>query len=172
MVDTARPIATLVSLLADNAVGEISAQDIRDLLVSLVPSIGSFHVSTPVETVISVQSTYVKVLGTTTAGAVMRDFTMTVNNRLRYDGVPDRLMHVVVSGSFTPVSADTVGFKLAKDGVVIDETDVRGEAGMFIVVAPVLLSSTEFIELWVANHDSTDNLTVDFANFVVTGHIV
>lgn len=35
MVDTVRPLATLQNLLADNVAGDISAQDVRDVLLSL-----------------------------------------------------------------------------------------------------------------------------------------
>lgn len=38
MVDTVRTLAALQALLADNTAGDISAQDVRDLLVSAYPS--------------------------------------------------------------------------------------------------------------------------------------
>ncbi len=37
MVDTQRTLSALQTLLADNAAGDISAQDVRDLLVSVLP---------------------------------------------------------------------------------------------------------------------------------------
>ncbi len=37
MVDTVRTLSALQTLLADNAAGDISAQDMRDLLVSVYP---------------------------------------------------------------------------------------------------------------------------------------
>lgn len=38
MVDTIRTLADLQALLGDNIIGDISAQDVRDLLVSSVPT--------------------------------------------------------------------------------------------------------------------------------------
>lgn len=44
MADTERATATLLSLLADNAAGEISAQDLRDALVSCLGGYASIYV--------------------------------------------------------------------------------------------------------------------------------
>lgn len=41
MVDTVRTLAALQTLLADNATGEISPQDLRDMLVSVYPIVGA-----------------------------------------------------------------------------------------------------------------------------------
>ncbi len=38
MVDTVRTLSALQALLADNIVGDITAQDLRDMLVSVYPS--------------------------------------------------------------------------------------------------------------------------------------
>ena len=39
MVDTARLLPALQTLLADNTAGDISAQDVRDMLVSTYPHV-------------------------------------------------------------------------------------------------------------------------------------
>ena len=44
MVDTAKSVSALQSLLADNTVGDISAQDVRDFLVSSLGVYGSITV--------------------------------------------------------------------------------------------------------------------------------
>lgn len=47
MADTRRTLAALQALLADNTAGDISAQDIRDMLVSLVvPNVNDFRLTT------------------------------------------------------------------------------------------------------------------------------
>jgi hypothetical protein len=67
---TPRSLSELLALLPDNTSGLISAQDVRDLLVSLYPSRGQIELSgTPVATTFATQNTYTPVLGTTAIDA-------------------------------------------------------------------------------------------------------
>ncbi len=101
MADTERTLAQLLVIFQDGqAAGSISEQDMRDLIISLVPAYGSMYISTAIETVVAAQNTPLKALGTTTAGDALRDFTHAAN-RLTYTGVPDREFTVIVAISLT-----------------------------------------------------------------------
>ena len=97
MVQTVRSINDLLTNIFPDglAAKSISAENIRDLIVSLQVIHGGMYISTPVETIIGAVSTPVKALGTTTitAGA-SSSITMPANNRLVYDeavvGLPNR----------------------------------------------------------------------------------
>ena len=65
MAQTPRQLADLLVALADNTVGAITPEDIRDLLVSLYPSRGQLTLQTPVATTFSGSGVYTPLAGTT-----------------------------------------------------------------------------------------------------------
>jgi hypothetical protein len=67
MADTPRTLSALLALLADNTSGNITAQVVRDLTVSLYPSRGQLELASggAVETTFGSSGTYVPVAGTT-----------------------------------------------------------------------------------------------------------
>ena len=67
MPDTQRSKADiLANLFQDGQTAGITAQDMRDLIVSLTPDFAGLDFATPAATTISVAGTYVKAAGTTT----------------------------------------------------------------------------------------------------------
>jgi hypothetical protein len=67
---TPQDLATLLGQLPDNTSGLITAQDVRDLLVSLYPSRGQIELTgTPVSTTFAAQNTYTPLLATTALDA-------------------------------------------------------------------------------------------------------
>lgn len=65
MSQTPRQLADLLIALADNTIGAITPEDIRDLLVSLYPSRGQLTLQTPVQTTFSGSGVYTPLAGTT-----------------------------------------------------------------------------------------------------------
>jgi len=69
---TARTLSQLLALLPDNTSGLISAQDVRDMLVSLSPSRGQIErTGTPIATTFGSANVYTPVLATTAIDAAV-----------------------------------------------------------------------------------------------------
>jgi hypothetical protein len=67
---TPRDLAALLAQLPNNTTGLISAEDVRDMLVSLYPSRGQIELTgTPLTTTFAAQGTYTPVLGATAIDA-------------------------------------------------------------------------------------------------------
>ena len=165
MADVRKTHAQLTALLADNSSGDISPQDIRDMLESLVPAFGSFSLSAAVETSIATVSTPVKCAGTTTAHTTPRDFTHT-NGRLTYTGPTDQHLHVASTISFmTAGSNKVISFYLAKNGSVIAGSKTSRKIGTGSDVGSIALhwdlmvSENDYVEIWVENETDNTNLT-------------
>lgn len=171
MVDTVRSSSDLLTNLFPDgqAAGSITAQDIRDLIVSLTQSNCSVAMATPAATTIAVAGTYVKAAGATTFSADTTDFDddSGVDNRVNYIGTPARHVELAISLSMTCASSNQViGFKIAKNGVVIDESVVRrkqgtsSDVGAIALIAHVDLVQNDYLEVWCTNETSTGAVTV------------
>ena len=181
MPDTRRTLAALQSLLADNESGAISAQDLRDFLVSATPVHGSLYVSTPVQTVIANPNEWTKTLGiTTTAG--LDGFDSPVAGRLRYTGTPDVFVTVVCTLSFTSVGNNlTLDFRLVKNATttgadtvasnIMQRVGTGADVASATLVFSGILSTNDYIELWVLDEDDDSNMTVESMNLTATGFL-
>ena len=175
MADTQRTVATLQALLADNASGDISAQDVRDFLATAAKSYGSMHISAPTQTAIIIGNTPVKVAATTTLAIQLKNFTMPATQRLLYTGVPTIHAHVTASMSMTSASNNkTFVFYIALNGAVIDSSKIGILVGgtaieSISLQAELDLSTNDFIEVWVENITDNSNLTVELMNVMVQG---
>ena len=170
MVDTVRSEADLLTNLFPDgqAAGSITANDIRDLIVSLKQSNCSVALNTPAATTIAVAGTYVKAAGTTDFSADTTDLTGPVDNRFKYVGTPGRHFEIAISLSMTcAASNQTLGFKIAKNGVVIDESVVRRrqgtstDVGAISLIAHTDLVQNDYIEVWCTNETTTGSVTVE-----------
>jgi hypothetical protein len=84
---TPRDLAALLAQLPDNTSGLISAEDVRDLLVSLYPSRGQIDlVGTPQSTTFAAQNTYTPILAPTAIDAAVCTacVEMPANGQLRF----------------------------------------------------------------------------------------
>ena len=136
---------------------------------------GGMYVSTAVETVISVQSTPTKALGTTTVSAYLEDFEMSANNRLTYLGRQTSHFHVAVALSMTSAAnIQVTSMTIGKNGTSLPETEIQRkigtgtDVGAVAVVGLVELAKDDYLEMFVANETSTGNLTVEFMNFTAS----
>lgn len=180
MADTRRTSDDLLTNLFQDgqAASSITAQDLRDLIVSLVPSHGSFTIDTPAATTIVTPGTYVKAAGTTTFDADPDDFSddAGTDNRLKYTGTPTRHVTVAVSISMTCGGSNQVlGFKIAKNGILIDDSVARRKVGTgsdiggIGVHAHVDMTTGDYIEIWCTNETSTSTVTVEEVHLMATG---
>lgn len=127
------------------------------------------YVSSSAETTIGTAGTFVKAAGTTTltTAPAAKGWSMPTNNRLRYDGVADRLavVHCPLSLQAAGTAVD-LSIRLAKNGTTIADTEITlrvasaSQDGAVSTVGLVEVSNGDYIELWVANETDTTNLTV------------
>jgi hypothetical protein len=179
MADTPRTVADLIGLLPLATLRAGSIQDVRDLIVSLAPSMGSMYVSTPAQTTIGVAGTYVKAAGTWTQVSSVSGLVMQSNGRLVQTLDVARHYHIAASLSMTAQGANqTAGFKIAKNGVVLDHSYVArkittgADIGGHALHADVQLVKDDYLELWLTNETSTNWVQLNAAYLFAVGHIV
>lgn len=169
MTDTVKTFAQLKTLFADNSVGAISAQDLRDFVETLKTLHGAIHLSSESATAIAVSGTYVKAAGTTVRdNDSASEITMPANNRLQYSDTIARKFIVICNSTWDVASGTdiVVGIKLAINGVVVDTSEVKTTVtkatGITYIATThfLTLNSGDYVELWVANHTNTTNLTL------------
>lgn len=183
MTDTVRTTATLLSSqFADGqAANSITANDLRDLIVSLRPSFGECAMQgNSTATVIASAGAYVKVGGTTSLSGneLLFDNNSTNTGRLRYTGAPNRMVLFSASCSFlVAANNQVVSFKgflfdtSGGSGAVINSSLVTrkitasGELGAATVQGSALMSVNDFLEVHVTNETATNNVTVADFNF-------
>ena len=120
MVDTARSLAALQVLLADNVSGDISPQDVRDLLVSVVPAQGGLAITTPAETVITNADWY-PISGVWDLNPLTdTGFVEAANGQLQYTGTPTRI--ATATGTISPAAGKDKEFEfcIAKNGTPLN----------------------------------------------------
>lgn len=183
MVDTVRTTATLLSSVFQDgqAANEITANDMRDLIVSLRPSFGECSMQgNAAATTIAVASTYYKIAGTTalSGNELLFDNNSTNTGRLRYIGAPNRIVLFSASISLSAASNNQVlslkGWHYddsASSGSLVDASLVSrkvtasGELGAVVVQGSALMSVNDYVEIHVTNETSTADVTVEDFNF-------
>jgi len=169
MADTRRSLSALQALLADNQSGDISPQDVRDFVVSCGFPYGAYYLTSPTATAITGANAWIKAAGTTTSTNI-KEFTAT-DNRLTYAGAAPVHIHCVSSVSFTCESNNqVVHLRVVKNG---DETltdsvasnlqrkvGTGTDVGAVAVHSDTMMSSGDYIELWVMNETSGADVTV------------
>ena len=123
-------------------------------------------------TTISAISTPVKIAGTTTSASVTQKFTNT-DNRATYIGSFVRYFKVTATLSATSGNNNQVGVYIAKNGAIINESEVygttsgTGRAENIVVQTLVKLSTNDYIEIFVENATATNNVTVTDLNVII-----
>lgn len=167
MADTVRTLAALKTLLADNTTGLISPQDLRDLLVSLIPGHGSIYISAPAATTIAQAGTFVKAAGTTTAAHLDTAFDMPADNRLRYVGATAVHATVSVTLSFTCAGNNQdLAFQIHKNGDPVTGSHISVKIGTgtdersTALHVDADLAQNDYLEVWITNATGTAAVTL------------
>lgn len=178
MVDTVRTTTDLLTNLFQDgqAANSITAQDMRDLIVSMKTPVGQFTLSASAATTISVAGTYVKCAGSTTLSGLEHLFTNDggTNNRLKYTGGIARPFLIMGQGAFTCASNhETIAFTTAVNGTPESAVSrVRNDTGSNLSEITehrvVTLNPNDYIEIWATNETSTASITVE--NFIYSVH--
>jgi hypothetical protein len=184
MADTARTFTNLVTNLFQDGQADdsITPQDLRDLIISMQSEHGGIYVSTPASTSIAVAGTAVKGAGTTTLfGETANKFDMPTDNRLRYTGTPTRTVKVSANISVeldTAIVSKLLTAKIYKNGALITGAVNQAFAPattakpvQISVDAMVSLALNDYVEVWVANEDSTDNVTIQKMTLVAESRL-
>ena len=114
----------------------------------------------------------VKVAGTTTSAGITSKFTNT-DNRATYIGSQTKIFKVSVTASVTSGNGHQIGVYIAKNGVVLPESEIYGTANAsgraenIVVQTLVELSENDYIEVFVENNTSVTNVTVTDLNVTV-----
>jgi hypothetical protein len=175
MADTQRSIAEVLALLATNSKGLISAQDLRDTVVTLQPSLGNSYLSGEVETNLTVEGTYVKLAGNTDEGYLKR-FSSLGHLDLIYSGAAVCQAHVIASFAISGETDMQLGFQLALNDTLLPATyQVVMIPGADKYVAVTLVGSVELstndqITVWGACLNGTGNITCKSFTMQATGH--
>lgn len=180
MADTKRSLASLLALLADNTTGDISAQDMRDVVVSLGSDYGDMYMTpeNSTETVIADTTNFFPIGGTFVFKSGL-DWDMNTNGQLRYIGAAARSVKVTASCTFTSASNNqTLEFALAKNGVVVPGTyvDKRVNTGADVrsltVVGLDTFTTNDYASIMVRNQSSAANCTIKHMNVCATGYVL
>lgn len=180
MVDTSRTVSDLTANLFQDgqASGSITPQDLRDLVETVQVKQGSIYVSSATTTTIASTGVYVEAAGTWTLSTspTANEFDMNTNGRLRYTGTPTVNCMFMVTTSMQMAAGTTLketGLQLHKNGTLITGStiirlspSVNNKPGNVTTFALASMATNDYISIYVANLDSTDNIDVDNANLI------
>ena len=178
MADTKRSLAEILTLFADNTSGAISAQDLRDMVVTIEPDHGEIHVTSASATTVSDTTSYFDAAGTYSLDSG-DDWDMNTNGQLRYTGTPDRYAEITVSFSITAASNNqTLHFRIAKNGTSIAASDTQRKVGTGADVGSggchgsTTVSTNDYITLEVRNETSASDVTFETCELYAKGFAV
>ena len=169
MADTQRTVSAIYTLLADNAVGAISAQDLRDGLETMRCGYGQLYVAADSEITPSNTTDYTEcTAGTWTLGADAHWFDESGGNgRLTYTGAAAVVCLCIAAFSMTAGGNNQVShWKLGKSGTTAAASEIDRKIGTGTDVgsaSTMLLTSLangNYLSLWGRNETSTATLTV------------
>lgn len=178
MVDTVRTESDLLTALFQDgqAANSITAQDVRDLIVSMRPGFGEAAMQgNATATTIGSAGTYVKAAGTTALSGdeYLFDDDSSTANRLRYTGTPEKLVMFWCTCSFTSASNNQqISFKAylhddsGASGAVIDDSLVTqfvqstSDTMSVTVVGHAHMATNDYLEMHVTNETGTNNVTI------------
>jgi hypothetical protein len=132
---------------------------------------GEYYISTIALTTINTQNVFVKVAGTTTPDNLTANFTQPTNNKLTYTGTATRKFFVSAALAFHGDATDEYKFAIYLNGDTLVGSSAisvtgKGTNDLAHVASQCLvdLSINEFIEVWVTNTSTANDVTVDWMN--------
>lgn len=160
-------------LVYDASANDLKKTTIRNLL-SEAGEYGEMYLSdNTTATSISATNTPVKVAGSTSAGLLSSSFSHS-SGRLTYTGANSGKFLVTVAMSLELVgSNDKVKAYVAKNGTIQSKSEINqnldatGDVAVLPINAIVELTDTDYIEVFIANETTTDNITVSYMNVSV-----
>lgn len=138
-------------------------------------SVGGLYLSSSTSTTI-VLNTWTKLLGTTTINSSTSKFNHT-NNRLTYIGSITQIFDVIAGVSLSGSNGDNVDIGISINGndptvdtIVSSTMDSGGKINFAGVPTFFQLQENDYIEIWVRNTSSSNNVTATSINLVCKGN--
>ena len=175
MADTQRLLSTILGLLANNATGDISPQDVRDMVVSLFNGHGEISITVAAATAVAAQNTWYPVSGTWALSDEAVNWDNPSVGRLGYTGPAKRCCHIACTVSITsPSNNITYEWCIGLNGVPITPSILRqkigtaGDTQSTAVHAFIDVDNGDYLELMVRNiTDAADPTAVTGNLFVM-----
>ena len=192
MADTSRTVTDMASNLFQDsqAAGSITPQDLRDFLETCQVKQGSIYVSTASATTIAgaanvTPSSLTNMVAIETAATftlstapTANEFDMNTDGQLRYTGTPTTNVFFTASVMLEIVTAAVdkeLVFAVTKNGTIVTGAKTGGICPATTVNSvPMSISgyasmaTNDYLNLWVGNVDSTDNVLARMAQ--LTAH--
>jgi hypothetical protein len=171
MADTPRTLSALLTLLADNTSGNITAQIVRDLTVSLYPSRGQLALASggAVATTFGSSGTYVPVAGTTALDTAVCTscVSMPANGQLRWEKASTHVLLANATLEVLPASNNKrYTFTFAKNGVAISQLaftafygNLSGNPAGVFLSGLIPIAEDDIISVVVKNDSDTTAMT-------------
>jgi len=192
VVDTSRTVCDLVTNLFQDsqAAGSITPQDLRDFIETCQVKQGSIYLSTASSTTISGQanvtpSSLTNMVAVETAGTftlstapTANEFDMNTDGQLRYTGTPTANVFFTASVMIeidTAIVDKEVVMAVTKGGTIVTGAKIGGFSPATTVNSVPMsvsgfasMATNDYLNIFIGNVDSTDNLTCRMAQ--LTAH--
>jgi hypothetical protein len=133
---------------------------------------GQFYIFATAQTTITTAGTFVKLAGST-ASNNLNGITMPTNNRLQNNSGKALVFQAMARTDIVDGAGNkSISIKLAKNGVVIDETESDGyttnNIGAHCTINWILsLADGDYVEIWATNISDTSSITANHANLLL-----
>lgn len=160
-------LATLLAQLPDNTTGDISAEDIRDVVVSLFPSRGQLDLTASALTTFATTNTYVKLAGSTVLDTTLGQdgFTQFANNELQATKAVAQVLLVTANVELVCTANNkSFGITIAKNGTPLTNVHVSAilsdsnEEYGYSVTALIPVVQNDKISVYVRNETDTTSV--------------
>jgi hypothetical protein len=126
-----------------------------------------------VVTVVGAVNTFVKALGTTTAGVYVEKFNTATSNRALYIGALTGYYKVTAVLTLSSSNNNVCSARIAKNGTTSSQsetsvtTDAAGRVENVYIQDIISLATNDYIEVFVANETANNNITVQNMSVII-----
>lgn len=168
MTQNPKVLSALLAQLPDNTTGDISAEDIRDVVVSLFPSRGQLDLTASAQTTFASTNVYYKLAGTTALDTSLGQdgFSQASNNELRATKAVNQVLLVTANVELVCASNNkSYGITIAKNGTPLSNVHVSAilsdsnEGYGFSVTALIPTAQNDTISIYIRNETDTTAVT-------------
>lgn len=180
MAETPKVLSALLAQLPDNTTGNISPEDIRDVVVSLFPSRGQIDLTASAATTFAASNTWTKLAGTTALDATLGQdgFSQYANNELQATKAVNQVLLCVANVELTCASNNkNFGVTFAKNGTPIStfhvsqRMDVGGSPYAYSFTALIPTAQNDIISIYARNETDTTSVTATNLTLSAVGFI-
>ncbi len=171
MADTQRTLTAILALLADNTTGDISPQDLRDTIVSILGGYGAIYLHGGSTAQTSISATPAKVTGFASNGISSGTTPDHANDKITILTAGDYLVAGAVS--FSGTLSKTFFVEIYKNSTGTEYAFERklgtgGDVGAAPVGGLITLAVNDEISLYVSSSDGGTSFTPQEASLIVT----